>query len=200
MKILIIRAKKVIISALPQYSDLISYLLWNFWYNENYIWYKFMYIYIQMYLFSFVVYFTTASVYRLHGIQWWDVQWLGKGFGRKQIWLDCGNILAFAWRDWGKPWKTSVSRAEVSAEIQTECLLNASLQHYCYMNTLGACICWNSNSRSMNTWPVIQSCIQLHHKMNKMLSELFTSDKNWTFRIEKFMLLLERERDNMSVH
>jgi hypothetical protein len=45
------------------------------------------------------------------------------------------------------------------------------------MNTLGTHICWNSNSRTMNTWPVIQSCIQLHHKMNKMLNEFLMSDK-----------------------
>jgi hypothetical protein len=31
-----------------------------------------------------------------------------KGFGRKWSWHNQGNILAIAWRDWGKPQKTSV--------------------------------------------------------------------------------------------
>jgi hypothetical protein len=41
-----------------------------------------------------------------------------KGSGRHNQ----GNILATAWRDWGKPKKTSVKIVDVVAKIQTECL------------------------------------------------------------------------------
>jgi hypothetical protein len=52
-----------------------------------------------------------------------------KGIWRKQFWRN-GDILAFVWRDWGKPCKSVVRTGGVSAEIRIERLPNTSLQRY----------------------------------------------------------------------
>jgi hypothetical protein len=74
----------------------------------------------------------TLSVARLHGVDWMD-KWMMicKGFGRKQSWLKRGNILAFAWRDWGRQWTTSIMIADVPDKIRTE-HLNSSRARYRY--------------------------------------------------------------------
>jgi hypothetical protein len=56
-----------------------------------------------------------------------------KRFGWRRLWPNQGTILALAWRDWGKPWTTSVSRACVLVKIQIEHLPNTSLE--CYLQT-----------------------------------------------------------------
>jgi hypothetical protein len=40
-----------------------------------------------------------------------------EGFGRKRSWYNFKIIQAFAWRDLGKPRKTSVRIADLRAEI-----------------------------------------------------------------------------------
>jgi hypothetical protein len=52
-----------------------------------------------------------------------------KGYENKWLWSNQATILAFVWREWGKPWKISVL-----AEIWTQYLPNTSLEHYCYIN------------------------------------------------------------------
>jgi hypothetical protein len=66
-------------------------------------------------------------------VRWWT-NW--KGFGRKRPWPNRGSILEFAWRDWGKPWK-SVKKAGDPAEIRTERLPNTRLELYRCANPLG---------------------------------------------------------------
>jgi hypothetical protein len=60
-----------------------------------------------------------------------------KLFGRKWPCPDRGNIKKFDWKDWEKPWKTSVSIVGISAWIRTKCISNTSLGSYCYPNPLG---------------------------------------------------------------
>jgi hypothetical protein len=52
-------------------------------------------------------------------------------------WEGLIKVLAFAWRDWIKPWRTSVRIVGVLSEIQTEHLLTTSLERYCYTNRFG---------------------------------------------------------------
>jgi hypothetical protein len=64
-----------------------------------------------------------------------------KGFGRKWSWRNRGNILEFACRDWGKPQETAVRIADALAKIQTEHLLNTSLEGYHYDIPPGPHVC-----------------------------------------------------------
>jgi hypothetical protein len=55
-----------------------------------------------------------------------------KGFWRKQLWPSGDTILVFAWRCWGKLWKTTVRIAGVPAtDVRTKHLLDMSPVHYC---------------------------------------------------------------------
>jgi hypothetical protein len=65
-----------------------------------------------------------------YSVEWWDDARAtnSEGSGRKGSWPDRDTIAAFAWRNWGKPMKISVSLADVLAEIRTECLSNLILQ------------------------------------------------------------------------
>jgi hypothetical protein len=53
----------------------------------------------------FLSYLTILSTARLYNVKSQDdglmIKW--KRFGRKRSWSNCGDILASAWRDWGKP-------------------------------------------------------------------------------------------------
>jgi hypothetical protein len=69
------------------------------------------------------------SVTRLYKVKWMDIKMvIGKGFGRKLSWHNQTIIPVFAWRERGKPRKTSVTIADVPAKVQTEHLQNTSKQ------------------------------------------------------------------------
>jgi hypothetical protein len=57
-------------------------------------------------------------------------------FEASKLWPNQSTMLAFAWRDWGKPQKASVRIATVSANIWTKHLPTTDLQHYQYANLL----------------------------------------------------------------
>jgi hypothetical protein len=48
-----------------------------------------------------------------------------------------GTIAVFSWKEWGKSRKYWVRMADVTAEIQIECLSNKSLKRHSYSNALG---------------------------------------------------------------
>jgi hypothetical protein len=55
---------------------------------------------------------------------------------KHQLWPNPGTTLAFAWRHWGNPWKTSVMVSCILRKIQSEHLPNACLSCYHYTNLL----------------------------------------------------------------
>lgn len=57
--------------------------------------------------------------------------WVTKDVERGSLFLIWGSILAFAWRDWGKTWKTSAGVVSVLAENQTSHLPKSGSNYYC---------------------------------------------------------------------
>jgi hypothetical protein len=87
-------------------------------------------------------YLTTLSVAELWSIEKLGERWMAnlKQRRRKRSWPSRGThtIPKFFWRDWGIPWKASVTVAGVPPKIRTVDLPNTSLETYCYSNPLGS--------------------------------------------------------------
>ena len=69
----------------------------------------------------------------------WMVSWTG--FGRTRSWHN-RHISAYAWTDWGKLRKTSITIIYVPAEISRGYRPNASLEPYRYGNLLVCVALW----------------------------------------------------------
>jgi hypothetical protein len=55
----------------------------------------------------------------------------GQEFGRDWSWYNWGTILASAYWEWGKPWRTWVRRTNFAAKFRTEYLQNIRLNCVC---------------------------------------------------------------------
>jgi hypothetical protein len=81
----------------------------------------------------------------------WQMNW--KAFGWKQSWPNRSTIPACDWRDRGKPWKISVTKAGVLG-IQTDHPHDTSTEHYGYPSLLGyKNTGWNSSCVLSHTVP-----------------------------------------------
>jgi hypothetical protein len=71
-------------------------------------------------------------------VVWWTVDW--EGFGKEWSWPIWGITPGCVWRNWEKPWKTSVRMASGPADNRSKNLPNR-IERYRYNNLLVSIVC-----------------------------------------------------------
>jgi hypothetical protein len=119
----------------------------------------------------FLAYFMT--LFRSETILCWMVGWrIGKDLEGSPV-TNPRTITAFAWRDWWKPLEISVKMAAVRAEIQSEHLPHASLDHTVRHAFCALHFPTTKNSKATEGQPpspnlncrnTIKHCFKSHHR------------------------------------
>jgi hypothetical protein len=109
-----------------------------------------------------------------------------KGFWRKQWRPNWGTVLAFALRDWRRPWKIWVRIAGVPAETWIKNLQNINLEWYWYDNLLSVISekykLWNSSLCSSGHLPITFALVSQNILLCTLLSNIAIHDKYTKYR------------------